>query len=126
MRKEIMTDVTEIQQKQKKKALTGNMWIYALGVMGINFAIGLVNSYQAEFFNKILHADLIAVAIIILVAKFVSIFADFIIGNLIDRANFKSGKMRPWILFSAFPLFVFFAFVDIRIIVKYRNVAIFL
>ena len=74
MRKEIMTDVTEIQQKQKKKALTGNMWIYALGVMGINFAIGLVNSYQAEFFNKILHADLIAVAIIILVAKFVSIF----------------------------------------------------
>ena len=116
MRKEIMTDVTEIQQKQKKKALTGNMWIYALGVMGINFAIGLVNSYQAEFFNKILHADLIAVAIIILVAKFVSIFADFIIANLIDRANFKSGKMRPWILFSAFPLFVFtmFSFAGFR------------
>ncbi|MDE6302035.1 MAG: MFS transporter, partial [Clostridia bacterium] len=86
--------------------LTGNMWLYALGLMGINFAIGLVNSFQAEFFNKILEANLVAIAVIILVAKFVSIIADFVIGNLIDRANFKSGKMRPWILMSAFPLAV--------------------
>ena len=83
------------------------MWIYALGVMGINLAIGLVNSYQAEFFNKIMGANLIAIAVIILVAKVVSIVADFVIGNLIDRARFKSGKMRPWILISAFPLAVF-------------------
>ncbi len=115
--RKIMTMQPTLDQKPKKRVagLTGNMWIYALGVMGINFAIGLVNSYQAEFFNKILNADLIAVAIIILVAKFVSIVADIVIGNLIDRANFKAGKMRPWILFSAFPLFVFtmlsFAFI---------------
>lgn len=102
-----MTDVATMQQKEKKKgALSANMWIYALGLMGINLGIGLINSYQAEFFNKILHADLMVVAGIILVAKFISIVADFVIGNLIDRANFKSGKMRPWILFSAFPLAV--------------------
>lgn len=96
-----------LDQKRKRFAgLTGNMWIYALGVMGINLAIGLINSYQAEFFNKMLNANLVIVAIIILVAKFVSIIADFVIGNLIDRANFKAGKMRPWILFSAFPLCV--------------------
>ena len=68
--------------------------------MGINLGIGLINSYQAEFFNKILRADLMAVAGIILDAKFISIIADFVIGNLIDRANFKAGKMRPWILIS--------------------------
>lgn len=102
-----MTDVAQMQQKEKKKgALSANMWIYALGLMGINLGIGLINSYQAEFFNKILHADLMMVAVIILVAKFISIGADFVIGNLIDRANFKAGKMRPWILFSAFPLAV--------------------
>lgn len=97
-----------MEQKPAKRfiGLTGNMWLYALGLMGINFAIGLVNSYQAEFFNKILGANLIAIAIIILVAKFLSIIADFVIGNLIDRANFKAGKMRPWILMSAFPLAV--------------------
>ncbi len=102
-----MSDAELIKKPKRFFGLTGNMWVYALGVMGINLAIGLVNSYQAEFFNKILNANLIAVAVIILVAKFVSIFADIIIGNLIDRAHFKSGKMRPWILMSAFPLAVF-------------------
>lgn len=110
-----MTDLMNQKPQKRFIGLTGNMWLYALGLMGINFAIGLVNSYQAEFFNKILEADLIAIAIIILVAKFVSIIADFVIGNLIDRANFKAGKMRPWILMSAFPLAVFttlsFAFI---------------
>lgn len=104
MRKgKIMADLMNKKEK-KAGALTANMWIYALGLMGINLGIGLINSYQAEFFNKILQADLMAVAGIILAAKFISIVADFVIGNLIDRANFKAGKMRPWILFSAFPL----------------------
>ncbi len=104
-RGENMSDLVEAKQK-KKGALNANMWIYALGLMGINLGIGLINSYQAEFFNKILRADLMAVAGIILAAKFISIIADFVIGNLIDRANFKAGKMRPWILISAFPLAV--------------------
>lgn len=101
-----MTNLMEQKPQKRFIGLTGNMWLYALGLMGINFAIGLVNSFQAEFFNKILNANLVAIAVIILVAKFVSIVADFVIGNLIDRANFKSGKMRPWILMSAFPLAV--------------------
>ena len=101
-----MTNLMEQKPQKRFIGLTGNMWLYALGLMGINFAIGLVNSFQAEFFNKILEANLVAIAVIILVAKFVSIIADFVIGNLIDRANFKSGKMRPWILMSAFPLAV--------------------
>ena len=96
--------MTESLDKPKKRVLglTGNMWIYAFGVMGINLAIGLVNSYQAEFFDKIMRLNLVGIALIILAAKFISIVADFVIGNLIDRANFKAGKMRPWILFSAF------------------------
>ena len=104
-----MTQENLMEQKPEKRfiGLNGNMWMYALGVMGINLAIGLVNSYQAEFFNNMMSVNLIAVAVIILVAKFISIVADFVIGNLIDRARFKSGKMRPWILMSAFPLAAF-------------------
>ncbi len=101
-----MSDVQDLLEQKKKPALSANMWIYSLGLLGINLAIGLVNSYQAEFFNKFLGADLMIVAGIILAAKIISIVADFVIGNLIDRANFKAGKMRPWILFSAFPLAV--------------------
>lgn len=106
------------QAKPKKKGLSRNMWMYALGIMGINLAIGLINSYQAEFFNNVLGASLMIFAVILLVSKFVSIIADFVIGNLIDRATFKSGKMRPWILISAFPLAVVtmltFAFVNFK------------
>lgn len=48
---EIMTDL--VNKKEKKAgALTANMWIYALGLMGINLGIGLINSYQAEFSTK--------------------------------------------------------------------------
>ena len=102
-----MSEQLSLEKKEKRFfGCNANMWIYAFGVMGINFGIGLVNSYQAEFFNKIMNVNLIAMAIIILVSKFLSIVADFIIGNLIDRANFKSGKMRPWILISTFPLCV--------------------
>ena len=52
--------MTESLDKPKKRVLglTGNMWIYAFGVMGINLAIGLVNSYQAEFFDKIMRLNL--------------------------------------------------------------------
>ncbi len=98
--------VSDATIEPKKKALTSNMWFYGLGLMGINLGIGLVNSYQAEFFNKFLGANLMIVAAIILAAKVISIIADFVIGNLIDRANMKAGKMRPWILISAFPLAV--------------------
>lgn len=81
--------------------------IYGLGILGIQLSIGLVNSYQAEFFNKMLGADLMIIAAIILAAKFISIVADFVIGNVIDRSHLKGGKMRPWVLFSAFPLALF-------------------
>lgn len=46
LRKEIMTESLD-KPKKRVLGLTGNMWIYAFGVMGINLAIGLVNSYQA-------------------------------------------------------------------------------
>jgi Na+/melibiose symporter-like transporter len=78
--------------------------IYGVGIMGVQFCIGLVNSYQAEFFNKNFGANLMIVAVIILCSKIISIVADFIIGNLIDRSHLKGGKMRPWIFISAFPI----------------------
>lgn len=100
------SNATPLQPKEKILS-TKAAWIYGLGIMGINLSIGLVNSYQAEFFNKMLFADLKIIALIILGAKIISIIADFFIGNLIDRSHLKGGKMRPWVLFSAFPLLLF-------------------
>ena len=81
--------------------------IYGIGIFGIQFFICYINSYQSQFYTSILGADLMICAIIILVAKLISSFADPVIGNFIDRSNFKSGKMKPFVTMSALPLAIF-------------------
>lgn len=88
----------------KKSLSAKSMLIYAFGIFGIQLFIGYINTYQSQFYTSMFGADLMAVAVIILVAKITSSLADPFIGNLIDRSNFKMGKMRPFILISAFPL----------------------
>lgn len=82
--------------------------VYSVGVMGVQLMIGLLNSFQTEFLNKMYSAFdphiLIAAAIIIFVAKIISCLSDPIIGTIIDRSHLKGGKMRPFVLMSAFPL----------------------
>ncbi len=82
--------------------------IYAVGIFGVQLFIGYVNSFQTEFYNKMysgFDANIFyASAIIIFIAKLISCIGDPIIGAMIDRSNLKGGKIRPWILYSAFPL----------------------
>ena len=49
---------------------------YSLGLFGFQAIVGLLNSYQAEFYGSILGADIAAVGVIILVAKIVSAIFD--------------------------------------------------
>lgn len=90
---------------ENKKLLSAKaMWIYALGIFGVQLFIGYINTYQSQFYTSMFGANLMVVAVIILVAKIVSSLADPFIGNMIDRSNFKSGKMKPFMLISSFPL----------------------
>lgn len=95
----------------KKQILSlRSAWIYAIGIFGIQSVIGFMNSYQSEYYSATYGtllggaSSLMVIAVIILSAKIVSSFADFLIGSLIDKSRFKAGKMRPWILISLFPL----------------------
>ena len=98
-------------EKRAKILSTKSAIIYGIGIMGVQLLIGYVNGFQTEFYNKMYSSFdsniFYAAAIIILVGKLISCVADPIIGTLIDRSNFKGGKMRPWILFSAFPIAIF-------------------
>lgn len=115
-------EATAVPAPEKPRILSmKEAMIYGLGIFGIQLSIGLVNSYQAEFFNKMLGADLMIIAAIVLAAKFISIAADFAIGNVIDRSHLKGGKMRPWILFSAFPL-VFLTMVTF-VVIPFKSAA---
>ncbi len=78
--------------------------LYSVGIFGVQMFIGYINTYQSQFYTSILGAKLTVCAIIILCAKVLSSFADPIIGNFIDNSSFKSGKMKPFVAISAFPL----------------------
>ncbi len=102
-------------KKTDKTLSFGKAVVYGLGIFGIQFFIGYINSYQSQFYTSVLGADLMICAIIILVAKLISSFADPIIGNIIDRSHFKSGKMKPFVAMSALPLAIFTTLIFVKI-----------
>ena len=102
--------------KNSTKTLSfGKATVYGLGIFGIQFFIGYINSYQSQFYKSVLGADLTICAIIILVAKLISSFADPVIGNIIDRSSFKSGKMKPFVAMSALPLAIITTLIFVKI-----------
>ena len=93
------TDITKQKHLNFKEIAA-----YSLGLFGFQAIVGLLNSYQAEFDGSILGANVIVVAILILVAKIVSAAADPIVGNLVDRSTSKLGKFKSMIVYSLVPL----------------------
>jgi len=91
-------------ERVTSKFTTGKAFLYGISVCGLQFFAGYVNSFQTQFYSDMYSAldahIFYAVAVIILVAKLLSCIADPIIGSMIDRSNFKKGKMRPWIAIS--------------------------
>lgn len=88
---------------------------YSLGLFGFQAVVGLLNSYQAEFDGSILGANVITVAILILIAKIVSAIADPVVGNLVDRSKSKMGKFKSMIAYSIIPLVIFTALIFVKV-----------
>ena len=94
-------DITKEKHLKFKEILA-----YSLGLFGFQAIVGLLFTYQAEFSGSILGANVIIVAILILVAKIVSAAADPVVGNLIDRSKSKMGKFKSMIVYSLAPLLI--------------------
>lgn len=75
---------------------------YSLGLFGFQMIVGLLNSYQAEFYHEILGANLALVGILILVVKVISSVFDPFVGNKIS----SKGKLKPFILYAIAPFAV--------------------
>ncbi len=99
----------------KKYIKARSLWIYAFGIFGMQLFVGYINTYQSQFYTTVFNANLMIIAAIILIAKILSALVDPFIGNLIDRSNFKSGKMKPFILMSALPLAVLTTIMFVKI-----------
>ena len=88
---------------------------YSLGLFGFQAIVGLLNSYQAEFYGSIMGANLAIVGAIILIAKIVSAVFDPIVGNKIESTKGKLGKFKPFIIASIPVLLIFTAVVFLDI-----------
>jgi Na+/melibiose symporter-like transporter len=101
---------------EKVRYLTfGKGLMYGIGILGVQMFIGMLNSYQSQFYTSVLSANLMTCAVIILVAKIISSCSDPIIGSLIDRSHFKGGKMRPFIAMSILPFAVLTTLMFVKI-----------
>ena len=107
---ENMEDITKVKHLNFKEIAA-----YSLGLFGFQAIVGLLNSYQAEFDGSILGANVIVVAILILIAKIVSAVADPIVGSMVDRSRSKLGKFKSMIVYSLVPLLIFSAVVFIDV-----------
>lgn len=88
---------------------------YSLGLFGFQAIVGLLNSYQAEFYYTQMGADLAVVGILILAVKVVSAVFDPVVGNMIERKNSPKGKLKPFIAYSIIPLAVTTVIIFIKV-----------
>ncbi|MCR5689851.1 MAG: MFS transporter [Clostridiales bacterium] len=79
---------------------------YSLGLFGFQAIVGLINSYQAEFYHSAMGANLAVVGVLILAVKVLSAAFDPVVGGLIEKRGGKGGKLRPFIAYSVIPLAV--------------------
>ena len=101
--------MAKIKTKTESPAKTltfGKMLSYGIGIFGIQMLVGYINTYQSQFYSRVLNADLMICAVIILLAKVISSFADPVIGRLIDASHFRSGKMKPFVAIGMLPFAV--------------------
>lgn len=93
--------------------------IYGLGICGLQLFMGYINGFQTQFYRDMysgLDANILyVVAFVTLAAKLLSCIADPLIGSLIDRSHFKSGKVRPWIGIGTLPVALFTTLIFIYI-----------
>lgn len=110
---------------EKTKYVNGKeLAAYSFGLFGVQMMVGLMNSYQAQFYNKTMGASFMVLGIIMLIARLTSAVADPIFGKIIDKSNFKSGKLRPFILLSLVPFFILT--IVIFIVVPFRGVSLYI
>ncbi|MDR0855538.1 MAG: glycoside-pentoside-hexuronide (GPH):cation symporter [Christensenellaceae bacterium] len=98
MEEKLNEDTSQIKYLKFK-----DIFAYSFGLFGFYLFVGLLNTYQAEFFGM-LGADIAIVGVIVLVVKIVTVIFDPIVGNLIDKTDTKYGKLKPFIAITAIPL----------------------
>lgn len=77
---------------------------YGAADMASNLIWPMICTYLTVYYTDALLLDAFAVGIITLASKFIDAITDVLMGIIVDKTKFKSGKSRPYFLLGALPL----------------------
>lgn len=102
-----MTDHAVISSQDERISL-GRIINYNLPTVGIGFMFFLVSLYLMKFATDELLISPAVMGVIFFISRIWDALTDPLAGYFSDRTRLRSGRRRPWILFSALPIFLAF------------------
>ena len=76
------------------------LWMYALGAGGQGMIYAIMSGKISDYYVNVLQLDLTFILILMLAARIWDAINDPLMGMIVDRKSFKSGRMRPYILIA--------------------------
>lgn len=78
--------------------------VFAIGALGQGMVYGIMSSYISDFYLNILQVTPLFVLFLMLLARVWDAVNDPIMGMIMDRAEPKRGKMRPYLIATPIPI----------------------
>lgn len=79
---------------------------YCVGALGQGMVYAIMSSYISDFYISVLKLTPIFVLLLMLLARIWDAVNDPIMGYIMDRANPKRGKMKPYLIYTPIPIAV--------------------
>lgn len=107
-KKKSMNKEESALSSQKKYVGKKELWYFSIGGMGQGMIYAMMSSYISDYYVNVLHLPLMFVLLLMLLARVWDAVNDPLMGMIADRnPGFKKmGKLKPYILFAAVPIFV--------------------
>lgn len=80
---------------------------YGSADLASNLIWPMITAYLTPYYTDALLLDAVAVGFITFASKFIDAITDVLMGIIVDKNEFKSGKCRPYFIIGAIPLALF-------------------
>ncbi len=80
---------------------------YGAADMASNLIWPMITTYLTVYYTDALLLDAVAVGFITFASKIIDAVTDVLMGIIVDKSSFKSGKCRPYLIIGAVPLALF-------------------
>ena len=86
--------------QDKKYVSKKELWMYALGAGGQGMIYAVMSGKISDYYTNVLQLPLYFILFLMLGARIWDAINDPLMGMIVDRRTFKSGRMRPYIIIA--------------------------